>query len=150
MSVKRVLATTGAALAMVAASMPVALGAGVGVGGEFAGEIQYTGEQPSCLAAAAEHQHAEGTWRINIHETRGTARFVISVDGVPHVAYTAQLTRMTDSTATFKGTVQTGAGKLTVTVQGNEMTYQIAPYDYTPWGGAQCDSVTYVGNVLSR
>lgn len=150
MSVTRVLATTGAALAMVAASMPVALGEPAGIGGQFGGEILYEGEQASCQAAAAEHEVAGGTWRINVHDTKGTARFVIFVDGQPHVAYTAQLARTDNPTATFEGSVQTGAGKLTVTVQGNEMTYQIAPYDFTAWGGSKCDAAIYHGTVTTN
>lgn len=142
MSTKRILAITGAALAAAAATMPAAMAAGVGIRGEFSGPIDYQGCSPE------EGTHvASGTWRVNVHATTGTARFVIDVDGVPHVAFTTKLERVPDSAATFEGTTQTGAGPLTVTVSGTEMTYRIAPYDFTPWGGPTCDSVTYFGTV---
>lgn len=44
---------------------------------------------------------------------------------------------------------KTGAGPLLVTVKGEEMTYRIAPYDFTGWGGAKCDAITYHGTVTT-
>lgn len=55
------------------------------------------------------------------------------------------MTRVADPRATFEATVITGADPLVIKLIGNDFTYTISPYDYTPWGGPTCASVTYSG-----
>ena len=96
------------------------------ISGDFTGKIGYSG----CSTNAGAH-YAIGTWWINVHDTTGTARFVIYVDGEPHVAYTTILTRTEDAKATFAGTVATGAGPLTVTVKGSRISSIQTPGGYS-------------------
>ena len=72
------------------------------------------------------------------------ARFVIYVDGAPHVAYTAQMTRVPNAQATFEVTLTTAAGPLVVDLVGDAFTYAIAP-GKSPWDGSLCHPVTYSG-----
>jgi hypothetical protein len=95
---------------------------------------------------------ASGTWRINVGTKTASARFVILLQGEPHVAYTIPLKVTVDDGTTLTAVGATGAGGLTVTVTGTRMTYEIAPYDSTAFGGdhaAYCPSgsVTYSGTV---
>lgn len=86
-----------------------------------------------------------GSWRVNVHAATVTARFVIDVDGAPHVAYTTQLARLADDTATFSATTKTAAGDLVVRLEGSTFTYTISPYA-DPFGeGFTCESVVYSG-----
>lgn len=86
-----------------------------------------------------------GSWRVNVHASTATARFVIAVDGVPHVAYTTKMNREVDDGATFTATTKTGAGDLVVRLSGTEFTYTISPYT-DPFAGAfECGSVVYSG-----
>ncbi|GAA6527829.1 hypothetical protein [Intrasporangium sp. DVR] len=147
MTRKRAIAATAAAMALMAITTPTAAGANNALQGEFAGAVTYE----NCTVGAPEGPSiASGSWRINVHDAKGTARFVILVNDAPHVAFTAQLSRVwLDGQASFQGTVMTGAGPLLVTVKGEEMTYRIAPYDFTAWGGAKCDAITYHGTVTT-
>ena len=133
-----------------ATAVAVAVGLGLASTGATANEVHYTGgfEGPikyeNCDSQPDAHE-AGGTWRVNVHERTVTARFVITVDGQPHVAWTAPMTRVVPSEATFEATILTGAGPLTITLVGEKFTYRIAPYDFTAYGGAKCESVTYAG-----
>jgi uncharacterized protein YbjQ (UPF0145 family) len=86
-----------------------------------------------------------GSWRVNAHDTKATARFVIDVDGAPHVAYTTQMTRLADDAATFSATTRTAAGDLVVRLEGDIFTYTISPYADPFGAGFTCDSVVYSG-----
>ncbi len=61
--------------------------------GEFSGPIQYV----DCVDPQPGNHVAGGTWRANVHEKSVTARFVITVDGQPHVAWTAPMERVAPS-----------------------------------------------------
>jgi hypothetical protein len=111
--------------------------------GEFSGPIQYV----DCVDPQPGNHVAGGTWRANVHEKSVTARFVITVDGQPHVAWTAPMERVAPSSATFEASILTGAGPLTIMLDGEQFTYTIAPYDFTAYGGAKCASVTYSGTL---
>jgi hypothetical protein len=114
--------------------------------GTFAGQITYQG----CKGGNPGVHIASGTWRVNV-ATNGdaSARFVIYVDGAPHVAFTAPMQADTlQPGEVFADTLMTGAGPLRVSLVGTTFEYRIAPYDYTPWGGEKCQAVTYWG-VLS-
>lgn len=114
--------------------------------GVFSGPVVYS----TCTVPPAPGTHvAGGTWRVNLHDQKATARFVITVDGAPHVAFTAQLDRVASSTATFEAEILTAAGPLVVTLRGSDFSYVIAPYDYSAFGGAVCASVEYDGTLTS-
>lgn len=95
---------------------------------------------------------ASGTWRVNVGTKTASARFVIFLQDQPHVAFTIPLKITVDDGTTLQAVGATGAGGLTVTVTGTQLTYVIAPYDSTSFGGdhaAYCPagSVTYAGTV---
>ena len=110
--------------------------------GTFGGSIVYVG----CKTTG--HQTTSGTWAVTLNGNSAKATFDISVNGVPHVAYTFPGMKV----ATVEGTVfaiygRTGAGLLTVTLfPSGDMTYKIAPYSYE---GLNCTSVTYPGDLTS-
>lgn len=140
---RRTLVSLGAtALLGMSLAAPATADSDVTYQGVFSGEITY-----SVCTTAAPTSIAGGTWRVNVHDQKATARFVITVDGAPHVAFTAQMARIPSDTATFEASVITGAGPLDIRLVGEEFSYEIAPYDYTPWGGLKCDSVTYHGTL---
>jgi len=93
-----------------------------------------------------------GTWSIVLKRTstNGTVpsakgTFHILVNGLPHVSYVYPNMDLAGSTPdTFSVSGTTGAGLLTVTLKGDDMTYTIAPYNY---GGLSCTSVTYPGHI---
>jgi hypothetical protein len=104
------------------------------------------------LSDPADWGPASGTWRINVGTKTASARFVILLNGQPHVAYTIPLKVTVDDGTTLTAVGTTGAGDLTVSVTGTQMTYTIAPYDSRSFGGdhaAYCPtgSVTYFGTV---
>lgn len=96
---------------------------------------------------------ASGTWRVNVGTSTASARFVIYLKEVPHVAYTLPLKVTTNDGTTVTAVATTPAGDLTVTISGGTMSYRIAPYDSRSFGGdthsAYCPSgsVTYHGTV---
>ena len=94
---------------------------------------------------------ASGTWRVNAGTSTASSRFVIYLDTVPHVAFTMPLKVQTNDDGVLQATGMTGAGELTVTISGDDMTYSIADYDSTSFGShaAYCPggSVTYHGTV---
>lgn len=143
MSVRRLSMMVSAAALVVATAVPASASASVGYDGTFADHVSYVGCKPEVSGTLI----ASGTWRVNLHDQKATARFVINVDGAPHVAFTAQMARVDDSEATFKATLSTGAGPLEVKLVGDHFTYTISPYDYAPWGGPTCSSVTYSGTL---
>ena len=136
-----------AAALVLSAAAPASASESVGYGGIFDGPIVYdTCSTSDDQAIDPGTNLASGTWRVNLHDQKATARFVINVNSAPHVAYTAQLTRL-PSDATFEATMITGAGPLVVKLVGDAFTYKIARYDYTEWGGFRCESVTYSGTL---
>jgi len=114
--------------------------------GVFAGDIIYecTTTPPPATTT--------GTWSIVLKRTstNGTVpsakgTFHILVNGLPHVSYVYPNMDLAGSTPdTFSVSGTTGAGPLTVTLKGDDMTYTIAPYNY---GGLSCTSVTYPGHI---
>lgn len=142
MSVRRLSMMICAAALVVSAAAPASASESVSYGGTFVGPIVYN----TCTPAVSGTKVASGTWRVNVHDQKATARFVINVNGVPHVAYTAQMTRLTNDDATFEATMITGAGPLVVMLVGDVFTYRIARY-ISPWDGTTCDSVTYSGTL---
>lgn len=138
----------------VAAATGLVVGLGLIGPAAAADQVRYTGEFGGAIAydtcevepAAGAHV-AGGSWRVNVHGRTVTARFVITVDGEPHVAWTARMARVVDSDATFEAQIVTGAGPLSIRLEGDRFTYRIAPYDLTAYGGAKCASVTYSGTL---
>jgi hypothetical protein len=118
--------------------------------GVFNGPVTYVpddvGHPGQCDAGT---HYASGSWRVSLHGNDGaTARFVITVDGAPHVAYTTQMHKVAVGPGTFELTSTTAAGPLDVTLSADgTLRYTIAPYDYSPWGGFTCASVTYQGTA---
>lgn len=92
-----------------------------------------------------------GTWRVNAGTNTASARFIIFLNKVPHVAFTLPLKVTSNNGDVLTAEGMTGAGPLTVTIDGSEMTYEIAPYDSTAFANpaAYCPngSVTYHGTV---
>ena len=146
MFVRRMVIAAIGVVAAVGAASPAAAGQGVGFTGSFDGRTY-----DSCTLAGAPYEpyvgQVTGSWRVNLHEAKATARFVIDVDGSPHVAYTVQMVRVPGDGATFTATTTTGAGPLTVRLDGTDFTYTIAPYT-DPFGeGYECGSVVYTGQA---
>lgn len=95
---------------------------------------------------------ASGTWRLNVGTKTASARFALLLQEQPHVTFTIPLKVTVNDSTMLRAVGMTGAGELTVTVTGTQMTYEIAPYDSTAFGGdhaAYCPSgsVTYSGTV---
>ena len=92
-----------------------------------------------------------GSWRVNVGTHTASARFVINLAGVPHVAFTAPLDiESWDGTTLVAGPLATLAGPLTITVNATTMSYRIAPYDSSSFPDHQAvcpNGVTYTGNV---
>lgn len=146
MSLDRFLTTAAASLLGVGLLSTSAQATPTTYGGVFSGPVVYS----SCTVPPPPGTHvAGGTWRVNLHDRKATARFVITVDGAPHVAFTAQLDRLASSPATFQAEVVTAAGPLVITLSGSAFSYVIAPYDYSAFGGAVCASVEYDGSLTS-
>ena len=136
------------ALALAAAAAPATAASQVTYNGTFTDVTFDTG----CTDPAGAPTTASGTWRVNLHENKATARFVINVDDVPHVAWTTQMTRIADDEATFKATTSTPAGSLIVTLVDTTFTYRISPYNvnqvFSNWPVCNGqDGVTYSGVV---
>jgi hypothetical protein len=138
-----------------AAAAGVLLGLGLAVPGAAAGaeSVTYEGtfggpvETVGCEPAYGPMQ-AGGTWRVIVANHQAVARFAITVNGEPHVTYTAPMDLLpTAPREAFRITVQTGAGPLVVSLKGRTLRYQIAPYDFSAWGGSVCSSVTYYGQL---
>jgi len=117
--------------------------------GVFEGAIVYTG---CTIGTAPSDVPTTGTWSIVLKRTsaNGTdpsakGTFHILVNGLPHVSYVYPNMDLADSTTdSFSVSGATGAGPLTVTLTGHDMTYTIAPYIY---GDRSCASVTYPGHT---
>lgn len=113
---------------------------------------------PGCSvpAGTTAPDSADGTWRVNLHASKATGRFVINVPaGVPHVAWTTQMTRVSDEATTFTAQAQSPAGTLTVTLlEDGSFTYRISPYNESGVlpGWPVCtgtNGVTYSGELGS-
>jgi len=109
--------------------------------GTFAGPITYT----ACTTDPGNHL-ASGTWRVHIQQKKANARFLIEVDGVPHVAFTAQMVVEQAADGGFVVSTDTLAGRLTVILKGRDFAYAISPYAYA---GLDCASVVYPGSLTS-
>lgn len=147
MSARRVLIAAAGVAAAVGAASPAVASQGVGLDGSFSSRTYNTctvGGEPFDPPNAGE---VTGTWRVNLHDTKATARFVIYVGGAPHVAYTTQMTRVPDASPVFTATTTTGAGPLEVTLVGSSFSYTIKPYDDPFGGNFRCVSVVYTGTV---
>ena len=145
-----------------ASALTVALGLTlVGAGMAGADPVNYTGRFDGEITASGceedapfkyEGMQAGGTWRVNLHEDKATVRFVITVDGELHVAWTAQIQRVPDAGAVFKaelpGLGADGLGTLTITLEHDgAFSYVIHPYDFSAYGWGSCESVTYPGVI---
>lgn len=109
--------------------------------GVFAGRIIYEG-----CTTTPHRATTTGDWSIALHGSTAKGTFDIYVNGVPHVAYVFPSMKQApvDPGTTFAVSGMTGAGLLTVTLKGDDMTYRIAPYNLD---GLSCDSVTYPGHL---
>ena len=137
-----------AALLAVGAAAPAAASEGAGLQGTFDGRSYNTCQNVSDQTPVyPDPGDVTGTWRVNLHDTKATARFVIYVDGALHVAYTAQMERVPEATSTFTATTLTAAGPLTVTLENGALTYTIDDYTDPFGGGFTCESVVYTGEV---
>lgn len=144
---RRVIIAAAGLLVAAGAASPAAAGQGVGLEGSFNGRSYNT-----CLRAGASYdppvRTVTGTWRVNLHDTKATARFVIYVDGALHVAYTIQMQREPGPGSVFTATAPTtGAGPLEVKLVGHALTYTIEPYTDPFGGGFTCASVVYTGTA---
>ena len=146
MFIRRMVIAAVGVVAAVGAASPADAGQGVGLTGTFDGRT-YNVCHDETGAVHPDAGVVTGTWRVNLHDAKATARFVIDVDGVPHVAYTAQMERVADETAVFAATTMTGAGPLEVRLVGTDFTYTISPYTDPFGGGFVCDSVVYTGQA---
>lgn len=92
-----------------------------------------------------------GSWRVNVGTHTASARFVIYLKGAPHVAFTIPLKVTSVAGGVVQAVGPTGAGELTVTIDGTAMAYRIADYDSTsfmnPAGYCPGGFVTYHGTV---
>jgi hypothetical protein len=146
MLVKRILSAAAGVVAVVGAASPAVAGQGAGLEGSFDGRTYTT-----CTQDGEPYTPPGGTvtgsWRVNLHDTKATARFVIYVDGALHVAYTTQLTRTDGDSSVFTATTTTAAGPLEVKLVGDHLSYTIEPYTDPFGGGFSCDSVVYTGTT---
>jgi hypothetical protein len=133
-------------VAAVGAASPAVASQGVGFTGSFDGRT-YNGCVKDGAVVTPPVGVVTGSWRVNLHDAKATARFVIDVNAAPHVAYSAQLERVADEAAVFRATTTTGAGPLEVTLVGTDFTYTIAPYTDPFGGGFVCDAVVYTGRA---
>ena len=115
--------------------------------GEFEGAITYAG----CTPQMPTDDEAGGTWSVRIYGDTAKGKFAITVNGEKHVfyPYPGMTVAEPEGGTTFSVSGMTGAGLLTVTLVGDELTYTVGTgepgsYDY---GGLVCDSVTYPGTV---
>ena len=110
----------------------------------FTGPCLDTSDQPVVPAT----QTLSGTWRANVGAKVVSARFVMYVNEEPHVVYTAPMLRE-ETTATFEAGMPTGAGPLTIRLDGDQFTYTIAPYDTRAFfpDGVSCASATFRGTL---
>lgn len=150
MRVLRILATTVSAVALAASfAGPAAAAGDVHYAGTFLPQISGT-----CSVNDFTGADASGTWRVNVHEGTAVARFVIYLDGVKHVAYTAPMQVLDPAGATFKVSMTTLAGELTVTLTGNDLTYSIPSYDtvddYGAAVGSTCSGIVYHGVLTEK
>ena len=126
------------------------------------GEVHYSGTFNAAITAVGctpqdyfDGLSASGTWRVNVQDKKAVGRFVIDLNGAPHVAFTTPLTLLDPNGATFRATVGTLAGNLYVTLTGTGFEYRIGTpgdstdnYDSTTFlgaDGATCDYVAYNG-----
>lgn len=136
------------AVALVVGAGPASASPPTDFRGHFTADIAFD----NCTQGTLPEGPASGMWRVNVHEKTVTARFVIYLDGVLHVAYTASMPRVTVAGADWAGRMMTGAGELTISLTDDEFSYQIKDYNYKafdPEHGATCDFVTYSGELHS-
>jgi hypothetical protein len=114
--------------------------------GEFEGPIIYAG----CTPSQPTNVEAGGTWSVRLYGDTAKGKFLITVNGEKHVFYPYPGMTVDDTSSDgFSVSGVTGAGVLTVTLQGNDLTYTVGtgePGSYT-FGGLVCDSVTYPGHL---
>ena len=114
--------------------------------GEFEGTIQYVG----CNAATPTDDEAGGTWSVRLYGDTAKGKFSITINGDKHVSfpYPGMVVDSQDSTG-FSVSGMTGAGLLTVSLVGDDLTYTVgtgAPGSYT-YGDLVCSSVSYPGHL---
>ena len=126
-----------------------------------AGDVHHAGTFSSTITSANctpagyfSGVSASGTWRVNVQDKKAEARFVIDLNGAPHVAFTVPMTLLDPAGATFKASTPTLAGTLVVTLTGTSFEYRIGTgvagdtYDSTGFlgsAGAKCDYVVFHG-----
>lgn len=114
--------------------------------GEFDGPIVYTG----CNATMPTDDMAGGTWSMRVFGDTAKGQFTITVNGEKHVSYPYPgMTVGSFSEDGFSVSGPTGAGPLTVTLTGGNLTYTVGDgsagsYHY---GDLVCASVSYPGTA---
>jgi hypothetical protein len=109
--------------------------------GTFSGNVLYEGCSPSPSSSPV----ANGVWNVALHgDDSATVTVNISVDGRHHVSYGAGATQ-TAPGPDFSVWLDTGAGRLVISLDDGKMTYRIDQYEYD---GIKCaGGVTYLGEL---
>jgi hypothetical protein len=131
--------------------MAVALAAPAMAGGDvatyhgvFSGAVDFK----ECTTPPPESAVASGIWNVIVRGDQATVSFNIFVDGAHHVSFGGPVSTIAASPGeAFAILIPTGAGPLRVSLTGTAFTYDIQPYDLSPWGGLTCADVTYHGVV---
>jgi hypothetical protein len=96
---------------------------------------------------AASAGDVSGTWNIiKRGDTDATVSINIFVDGKHHVSFGGPFQQAPGGDPIVLMPFFTGAGWLTISLTGEDLTYTIAPYNFND---LQCGSVTYTG-LLGR
>ena len=88
---------------------------------------------------------ATGTWSFAEHGSTGTLAVNIFLDGKHHVAFGGTLPLVQVPGADWAVRLDTAAGTLTVSLAGDQLSYDIPDYTDPFGGGFTCEDVTYHG-----
>jgi hypothetical protein len=114
--------------------------------GEFEGTIAYNG----CNSTMPTDDEAGGTWSVRVFGDTAKGKFLITINDAKHVfyPYPGLSVDYADGDG-FSVSGPTGAGPLTVTLAGDELTYTVGDgtADSYHYGDLLCSSVVYPGTV---
>ncbi len=134
----------GGVLAAALVTPAVAAGGVATYHGVFSGPVEFE----VCTTPPPEPAVASGTWNVVVRGDQATVSFNIFVDGRHHVSFGGPVTTTEAGPGeTFAILIPTGAGPLRVSLAGTAFTYDIQPYDLSPWGGITCEDVTNHGTL---